>query len=325
MNNIDVSIVIVSWNVGHFVKECLLSILTNKEAAYEIIIVDNASEDNTVEYIERYWSSVILIVNEKNLGFAHANNQGIQIARGRYIVLLNPDTKVVGSAIDTIVEFMDSQPEVGLAGGKLLNTDGTLQPSLREFPNPMRDFLYISGLTTVLRAIERRWLQPRPSKNTDTSEWRYHDGYVNGAFLIIPRNIVVEIGLLDERYPLYFEEVDLCYRVLGNGHRIAYYPSAEVIHYGGQSSSQIGAKSHRLYIMSLFLYYRKFYSVSRVRKARLAVFLGAGLRFFFFSLGSIGSAKAFSRHISTCFTLTRAACSRLASDSKALPLNHNTD
>ncbi len=310
MNKIDVSIIIVSWNVRRFIEECLSSISPDKKNTYEIIVVDNASDDNTVEHIKQHWPDVMLIENQENSGVARANNQGIKIAHGRYIVLLNPDTQVMDNAIDNLVDFMDSHPDVGIAGGKLLNHDETLQPSVRNFPNPIRDFLYASGLTTILRLIERKSNYANRFA-TKKNNPRLCGKYISGAFLIIRKDCLDTVGLLDERYQLYFEEPDLCHRILQNGFEIAYVPSAEVIHYGGQSSMQIGMAMHSLYFKSLFRYYDKFDSARRVRIARIAVFMGAVVRCFLLFFGSLRSVKSLAIHFHSCLTIARVACGRI--------------
>lgn len=318
MSNIDISIIIVSWNVKRFVKECLLSISPDKGNTYEIIVVDNASEDNTVEYIKRHWPDVMLIENQENRGFARANNQGIKIAHGRYIVLLNPDTRVIDNAIDKIADFMDSHPDVSIAGGKLLNHDKTFQPSVRNFPNPIRDLFYASGLTTILRLIEHKSNYAKRFA-TKKNNPRLCGKYISSAFLIIRKDCLDTGGLLDERYPVYFEDADLCYRILQNGFEIAYVPSAEVIHYGGQSFMQIGMAMHSLYFRSLFIYYDKFDNFRRVRRARVAVFMGAIVRFFLLFFGSIGSIRSLRLHFNTCVTIARTACGRTNDDEHLYP------
>lgn len=309
MSKIDVSIIIVSWNVRHFIEGCLLSLSSNRRFVYEIIVVDNNSQDNTGEYIKGKWPDIILIENQENFGFARANNQGIRTAQGRYIVLLNPDTRVVGNAVDKLVDFMDSHADVGLGGGKLLNPQGTLQPSLRNFPNPIRDFLYTSGLTALFRLIKDKIYSAQHLASNNHDKWRYHQGYINGAFLIIRKNILDKIGMFDERYPLYFEETDLCYRFLQRGFRTAYVPNAKVIHYGGQSTLQLGAASHSLYFRSLFMYYKKYGGLGQVRRAKLAVFIGAMVRFFILLLKFTRGSKTFIQHFNTCYEIARTACS----------------
>ena len=311
MSNIDVSIIIVSWNVLHFVKECLLSISLDDGCNYEIIVVDNASEDGTVEYLKQCWPDVVVIANDDNRGFASANNQGIKIAQGRHIVLLNPDTQVLDNAIDKLIDFMDSHLDVGIAGGKLLNPDNTVQHSISNFPNPMRDFLYASGLTTIFRLVKSRIFPTQRFAIESNNNPILCRKYIKGAFLIIRKDCFDTIGLFDERYLLYFEETDLCLRIIQNKFKAAYVAKAEVIHYGGQSSIQIGSDAHSLYFRSLFKYYSKFYSSGRVRKAKVAVFMGGIVRCFLLIFGSLRSLKSIAVHFNSCLTILRIACGRI--------------
>ena len=302
MNKIDVSIIIVSWNVKCYVEECLSSINTQTTCSYETIVVDNASKDRTAENIKQNFPEVELIENQANFGFARANNQGIRISRGRYVVLVNPDTRVVENAIGSMVELMDANPDVYLAGGKLLSPDGKIQQSLRKFPSPIRDFLFISGITTLFRKLQQKFiLSGCFGDNND--RLKFHKGNVSGAFLTIRRELFDAIGLLDEGYFLYFEETDFCYRCLQKGRKIAYFPSAKVVHYGGKSSSQIGASAFPLYCTSLFRYYRKFKSLKLLILAKFAVLIGSVVRFFLLFPGSIGSHKSIIEHCKTCFKI----------------------
>lgn len=317
-SEIAVSIIIVSWNVKRYVEECLSSINTQTKCSYETIVVDNASNDKTAEHIRQKFPKVKLIENQNNFGFARANNQGIQVSRGRYIVLLNPDTRVVENAIDRMVELMDANTDVYLAGGKLLNPDGTLQPSVRNFPNPIRDFLFISGLTTLFRKLQKKFILAGLFGANNSDGWELHKGYVSGAFLTIRRELLKEIGFLDEGYSLYFEETDFCYRCLQHSHKIAYFPSAEVIHYGGQSSSQIGAEALVKYCKSLFNYYSKFWGSRRVLVGRFAVFTGSIIRFFLLFFSSLRSPGSIIDHCETCFKIAITTFSSNKGDTKSL-------
>lgn len=321
----DISIIIVSWNVKRYVEECLSSITTQTTCSYETIVIDNASKDGTAEQIRQKFPEVKLIENQGNFGFARANNQGIRISRGRYIVLLNPDTIVVGNAIDRIVELMDANPDVHLAGGKLLNPDGTLQPSLRNFPNPIMDFLFISGLTTLFRKLQKKFILTGYS-GANNNELKVHKRYVNGAFLSIRSELFEEIGFFDECYSLYFEETDFCYRCLQHGYKIAYFPSAKVVHYGGKSSSQIGVSAFfSVYCTSLFRYYRKFKSLEWLMSAKFAVLIGSFVRFLLLFFCSIRSRKSIIEHCETCFKIAMLACSSNKGTSKSIHLGKKSN
>jgi len=323
MSKIKVSIIIVSWNVRHYIERCLVSINKNTRSHYEIIVVDNASEDRTTEFIKANWPELTLIENNMNQGFGCANNQGINIAHGKYIVFLNPDTEILRNAIDSLVDFMEYHPTVGIAGGMLINPDGSLQFSLRNFPNPMRDFLYISGLTTLFRWIQSKCYSARDFRNHNNIVLRHNEGYLSGAFLIVRKVLLENIGMFDEDYSLYFEDTDLCYRALKKGSKIAYVPSAKVIHHAGQSSIQIGEKAYSLYCRNLFLFYKKCGSLGKVQQARMAVLIGSVARFFILLFSSIGSIKSFAQHLNTCFTIARMAYSKTDDNTKLFHMERN--
>jgi len=316
MYSIDISIIIVTWNVKIYVIDCLRSLVDNVKCNHEIIVVDNASMDGTAENIKHEFSNVTLIANNKNIGFAQGNNQGIKIARGRFILLLNPDTKVLGNAIDRIVELLHSHKDVSIAGGTILNPDGSLQPSLGLFPSLIRDFLFSCGLTKLFRNIQQK-VRLKYKYNNIKNVITLNRRYCSGAFLIIRRELFEKIGLLDERYPLYFEETDFCYRALKSGYKIDYFPNVEIIHYGGQSTSQIGVDALNMHFKSLFMYYSKFFGSWRLICSRFAVFSGSLFRFFFYFPSSIKNYNSIIQHIDTCLNIAKTAYVGIKSDKKS--------
>lgn len=238
----DLSIIIVSYNVRELLKDCLISIFdTVNEAAvrYEIIVVDNNSKDQTAEMVAARFPRVKLIANSHNHGFAAANNQAIRHARGRYLLLLNPDTIIKPFAIEQVLNFINTTPDAGIVGCKLLNSDGSVQPSCAAFPTLLSVF---SEYFFWYKIFPKSPLWGKPyMTHLDLNKIQEVES-IKGAFLMIRRDIIERIGLLDERFFIYSEEVDLCYRVKKAGWKIYYFPEAQIIHLGGQSTKQQNLK-----------------------------------------------------------------------------------
>lgn len=243
---LDLSIIIISYNTKQLTLQCIKSILNSiKKLDYEVIIVDNASTDGTLSLVEglklknkNYKIKLKIIENKKNLGFAKANNQGIRIAKGNYILLLNSDTKVKSGAIEGLIEFARITPDAGAVGAKLLNPDDTLQPSVFRLP-------------TIWRAIKQYWLgeeglldkyAPEGDKPTEV------ESLVMASFLITPKALK-KIGLLNEKYFMYFEDLDYCRSILRAGLKIFYLPDSEIIHYHGASGEK--SKKNEIQFMRL--------------------------------------------------------------------------
>jgi GT2 family glycosyltransferase len=250
----NLSIVIVSWNTQRLLSLCLHSIqnATKSEtlADVEVIVVDNVSSDGSAEMVRQHFPWVHLIQSPENLGFARANNLAIRQSTGRYVLLLNPDTEVLSGAIEALLEFMETHPEVGAAGSRLLNPDGTLQPSCFPAPTLTRELWRLLHLDRVYPYGTYRmfaWSTTVP-KAVDI---------VQGASLIVRRSVLDHVGILDEDYFIYTEEVDLCYRIRRAGWSIFWVPSAQVIHYGGQSTQQVAAEMFLQLYQSKLVYFRK--------------------------------------------------------------------
>jgi len=211
-----------------------------RKIAYEIIVVDNGSNDGTREILESSFDSVRLIMNEKNVGFVKANNQGAKIARGRYLLLLNSDTYVTDDSVEKIVSYMDNNPDVGAATGLVLNSDGSFQRPFRRFPHPLgaffrHTFRLIVGLDTP---FHRRFRM----KQADEGEIHEVD-WLSGAYLFIRRDSIENGKVFDEDFFMYYEDTMLCFRIWEKGGRVVYLPVAPIIHYGGASAKQIRTHS----------------------------------------------------------------------------------
>lgn len=252
----DLSIVIVNWNVRELLRRCLSSVYRAMGASLkmEVIVVDNASSDGSVAMVREDFPQVRLIANDENLGFTRGNNQAIAQSRGRYMLLLNPDTEVVGNALSTMVRYMDAHPQVGALGPQLLNPDGSVQSSRRRFPTMATAFLE----STVLqqwspdnRVLRRYYVRERGDDEAQEVDW------VVGACLLARRQAIEQVGLLDEDFFMYSEEMDWCRRFKEHGWQVVYLPTAQVIHHEARSSEQVKPLQHIQFQRSKVLYFRK--------------------------------------------------------------------
>ena len=253
-----ISIVIVSWNVADHLRDCLLSIQAESTLQpgleTEVVVVDNASKDGTMEMLAREFLWVKTISNDKNLGFAAACNQGIASTTGDYALVLNPDTILFPGALHRMVEYMRAQPPVGAVGPKLLNSDSTVQPSRRRFPT------LATGL--VESTIIQRWFPSLPLLRSfyveDLSDNVIQEvDWLVGACILLRRQALHNVGGLDERFFMYFEEVDWFYRAKALGWRAVYLPEAQVIHHYGRSSAQDIVRRHSNFNSSKCKFYAK--------------------------------------------------------------------
>jgi len=283
----DLSVIIVNWNTKNLLRECLESLYKEiHDISLEIIVVDNFSSDGSVEMLRNYFPGIKIRSNPKNMGFAHANNQGILISEGKYVLLLNPDTILLNNSLSEMVKFMNENPEVGIAGCKLIHPDGSLQPSCYGFPTLLRLFSHASSINSIIinSHLTRKWFKfltkilPRNFSHFNEHNTIRKVESVSGAFMIIRRDILNKTKLLDEKMFLYFEEVDLCFRVRNFGYKVVFNPHASVIHLGGQSSKQIQGKSLEYFYNSVFYFYKKHYSKHRLIFARIIVFIGISIR-----------------------------------------------
>lgn len=247
------SIVIVSWNTVDILAQCLDSIYANPpQAEFEVWLVDNASTDNTIAMMQQKFSQVHLIENEDNPGFAGANNQALQRCRGEYVLLLNPDTVVLDDALDRMVSWLENHAAVGALGPLVLNPDKTLQTSSYPRPTLRREFWRLLKLDKV-----------RPYGVYHMDSWSREEPRaveaLLGACILIRRNLIETIGLMDDDYFMYTEEIDYCLRISQAGWGLVWLPEAKIIHYGGQSTQQVSADMFLQLYKSKLYYFRKHY------------------------------------------------------------------
>ena len=232
----DVSIIIVNWNTIKLLRDCLTSVYEQTHNIdFEVIVVDNCSSDGSIEMVKGEFPKVILIENKENRGFAAANNQAIAIAKGRYILLLNSDTVVLDKAIEKTLSFADDNPEAAAIGCRVLNPDGTVQTTCFMFPSILNMILsstYLYKLFPGSKFFGREqmtWWDRNDVREVDV---------VTGCFILVRRQAIEQVGTLDERFFMYGEETDWCYRMKKNGWKIMFTPAGQIIHFGGQSASK---------------------------------------------------------------------------------------
>lgn len=257
-DRVQLSIVIVSWNVRELLKVCLTSIdssLNSSAWAWEVIVVDGASEDGTQEMVRTEFPWVRLIECQENVGFPRGNNIGINQANGHFVLLLNPDTQVVNKALLKMVTFMEIQADIGILGPRLLNPDGSLQSSRRRFPSLLVGFFESTWFESLApeSVLRRYYATDLPDDEVVDVDW------LVGACLLTQKDVIEQVGLLDEEYFMYSEELDWCRRIKEAGWRIVYYPQVEIIHHLGKSSEQAVVQRHINFQRAKLRYFRKFH------------------------------------------------------------------
>jgi GT2 family glycosyltransferase len=253
------SIIIVNYNTGKLLRDCLGSIYDNANGMpFEVWVVDNNSMDSSRAMVRSTFPKVRLIESNCNVGFSRANNIALSQCNSKYILLLNPDTLVIGDAIDRTVEFMEEHPKVGIAGCKVLNRDRTLQLACRRsIPTPKTAFFRMSGLSRLFPNSESMARYNLTFK--DPNEEQEVDA-VSGAFLMARRKTVESIGLLDERFFMYGEELDWCLRAKRAGWSVMYYPGAAIIHYKGESTKYNSRKAALEFYRAMYLFHKKHFA-----------------------------------------------------------------
>jgi GT2 family glycosyltransferase len=229
----DLSVIIVNWNTRDLLCQCLDSLTQKLEGVeMEILVVDNGSRDGSVAAVRKKSPGVRLIENSVNLGFAKANNQALSVSKGRYLLLLNPDAQAKDEAIPKMLFFMETHPEAGVVGAQLLNADESKQNSIANFP---------SLATELLNKSLLRWFFPEkfPGKETDYPDPVEVDSVI-GACMLVRREAMEQVGLLDEKFFLFLEETDWCYRMKKAGWKIYHIPQAEVLHFQGKVRGRKG-------------------------------------------------------------------------------------
>lgn len=257
------SIIIVNWNTRNLLQDCLSSILdSDLNFKYEVFVVDNASKDGSVEMVQEHFPMVKVTANEINLGFSKANNQAIKRSSGKYILLLNPDTTVKSCTLAKMVSFMDNHKDIDILGPKILNPDETVQfTCARNFPNLCLEFFNVSKL-------DRKFPKSKLFGGYLISYWNHLNSreidLLSGACMLIKKEVFKDIGLLDESFYMFYDDVDFCYRAKRKGYTIYYYADVSIIHYGGGSCKDNRISMQRIKFISYQTMY-KYYCKTRNR------------------------------------------------------------
>ena len=273
------SIVIVSYNVKYFLQQLLLSINRNNPSfEYEIIVVDNSSVDGSVEMVKERFPSTILIENNLNVGFSKANNQGIQKSQGDYVLILNPDTLIQEDTLTKSINYMDRNKDVGALGVKMMDGGGNYLPeSKRGFPTPMVAFYKIFGLAHLFpkSSLFNHYYLGHLDKNAPQEI-----EVLTGAFMMIRKSVIQEVGSFDEQFFMYGEDIDLSYRIHMAGYKIIYYPETSIIHFKGESTKKGNIGYVNMFYEAMKKYAKKHYSSQDATLLSSLVNLGIFFRAF---------------------------------------------
>jgi O-antigen biosynthesis protein len=256
MQATDISIVIVNYNTKDFLNKCLISIQNaTNDLKVETIVFDNNSSDGSVEYLKPRFLDVQFIPNDENIGFGKANNEAIKLTKGKYILILNPDTILQEDTLQTMYDFMEKNPETGIAGCKLLNPDGTFQPACRRgFPTPWASFSRLFGLqkmfpkSKLFSGYNMTYLSVDETYNVDA---------ISGAFMFCRRDILEKTGCFDPDYFMYGEDIDLCYRTKQLGWDITYVHTTSIIHFKGESTRRSSINEVKLFYEAMQIFAEK--------------------------------------------------------------------
>ncbi|NLI24882.1 MAG: glycosyltransferase [Bacteroidales bacterium] len=282
----DISVIIVNYNVRHFLEQCLNSVLkASHSLSTEIIVVDNASVDGSCHMVREKFPMVRLIENQQNVGFSRANNQGIRIASGKYILLLNPDTVIEEDTLEKCFRFMESHPDAGAMGVKMIDGKGNFLPeSKRGFPTPMVSFWKITGLTSLFprsRIFGRYYLGHLPSDQIHSID------ILPGAFMFIRKEALEKTGLLDEEFFMYGEDIDLSWRIKQAGYENYYFPETTIIHYKGESTKKGSLNYVYTFYNAMMIFARKHFSSGSFRFFSLLIHMAIWIRAGFSALQRI--------------------------------------
>lgn len=285
--DIKVSIIIVNYNNFHLINDCIASVIKyTKNITYEIIVIDNNSNEN-VEIVANKFNNIKLIKNNTNKGFAAANNQGIKIAKGKYILFLNNDTIFFENSIKNVFEFAELQNQSIMVGCRLLNLDGSFQESVMNFPsiwNTITDSFFLSKIFRKSTLFNKNAYSFRNLNSPIEVD------VIKGAFMFCNSNSVKKLNMFDERFFFYSEELDLCYRFKLNGRKVYYYPFTSIIHIGGATVRKKEKFFYKNQFIARIQFYQKHFKGLRFTIIVLAYIFGVLIRvplyfiFGFFSL-----------------------------------------
>lgn len=274
----DLSILIVNYNTRELTLDALRSVYGSEtNYSYEVILIDNHSTDGSVEAIRREFPQVIIIENQENVGFAKANNQGMRRANGRYVLLLNSDTVIQPNTLEVMLQLMDERPDIGASGCKVVLPDGSLDRACRRgFPTPSASFYYAFGVAKLFPHVPKfnqyqlSYLDPDDEYPVDS---------LVGAFMLVRRSVIDQVGMLDETFFMYGEDIDWCYRIKQAGWEIYYYPRTTIIHYKGAGKKRRSRKVLYEFHRAMILFHRKHYRRKYPWLVNGLVYAGVGVKF----------------------------------------------
>lgn len=279
----DLSIIILSYKSKNDLARLLPSVFALQNVSFgsgqkkyqaEVIVVDNGSTDGTYEWLEHFASQSqnqkVTLIKNQNTGFSAGNNLGIKKAQGENILLLNPDTKLEPDTLEKVLAFVKEKPNLGIVGCKVLKPDGSLDLACRRrFPNPVNSFLRLF----LKNNKDYNYLDKSEDETMQVDS-------VMGAFLLIKKNVIESVGLLDESFFMYGEDLDWCLRVKEKGYEVWYYPQSRITHFKGASSAQVPFKALKWFHDAMWIFYKKHYFNKYPFVLHPVIFLGIYLRFF---------------------------------------------
>jgi len=292
MSNLRVSIVIVNWRTPVLLKQCLQSISKDAQANnFEVYVVDNASGDDSLHLLATEFPYVKVIANDSNVGFSKACNQAIKMAKGQYILLLNPDTIIVDNAVSNLADFLDNHPQCGAVGPKILNDDGTLQLACRRnFPSPTAAFFRLTYLSRlfpqhpVLAKYNMTYADPDEISEVEV---------LSGSCMMVRREVIDQIGLLDEDIFMHGEDIDWCWRIKQVGWQIFYCPQATIYHSHGASSRLRPIATTLDFHKGMAIFYRKHLAKNYWPVFNQLVYVAIWIRALVFAIINFIKAKIF--------------------------------
>ena len=295
MSKIDLSIIIVTYNVKDFLYNCIVSIYKSiTKVNYEIIIIDNNSQDNSKNYILSKFDNINYIYNETNLGFSKANNQGFKVANGDFVLILNPDTLLNTDTLQKMYDFMLSNQDIGAAGCKVLNEDNSFQLACRRsFPNPWNSFCKLFGLQYLFPKLRLFSTYNLTYKNIDET---YEVDALIGAFIFTRKDIITKIGGFSEEYFMYGEDLDFCHKIKDIDYKIVYFHEIEITHFKGESTKRSSINEVKHFYEAMEIFAKKYYGKSKL----FLIFLKIGI----FLRQIITYLKKYKSDISFIFTDT---------------------
>lgn len=276
-HEIEISIVIVNYNVEHFLEQCLNSVYNAfKNCSGEVFVVDNNSFDGSIDMVKAKFPNVHLIDNKENFGFSRANNQAIHLSKGKYVLLLNPDTVVEEDTFRKCIDFMDQHPDAGGLGVRMLDGKGQFLPeSKRGIPTPAVAFYKIFGLSSIFpksKKFGRYHLGYLPETETNEIE------ILSGAFMMMRKETLDKVGLLDEDFFMYGEDIDLSYRIILGGYKNYYFPETRIIHYKGESTKKSSVNYVFVFYNAMIIFAKKHFSQKNANLFSLAINFAIYLR-----------------------------------------------